>query len=402
MDNSIDINSSIANKLTKAIESNSRVSGHTHNFYRYPARFSPEFAKTMISSFTKRGDLVIDPFIGGGTTAVEARALGRSIIGIDINSLATFISKSKTTLLDQNDIKNIDKWLHSIIKKLNLHRNKAQFNYDYIDYYKNINCKQTWPIKKTIQLCIDNIESLPSNNQRRFTRCALLNTAQWALDSKTRIPSASEFRVRFINNTKLMLESINKYSLVVKNADKDWSLNGLRRLKIINRSTDGIENDNSILEYPSPKLILTSPPYPGVHVLYHRWQVKGRRETPAPYWIANTLDGSGESYYTFGGRKENDLSTYYLNTYKIFKSLSYLSNEETHIIQLIAFSEPSWQLPLYLETLSDAGFKECKLNGISNNKDGRYWRIVPNRKWYANQKGATSSCKEVILIHKLK
>ena len=27
------------------------------------------------------------------------------------------------------------------------------------------------------------------------------------------------------------------------------------------------------------RLVLTSPPYPAVHVLYHRWQVKGRKET---------------------------------------------------------------------------------------------------------------------------
>jgi hypothetical protein len=39
------------------------------------------------------------------------------------------------------------------------------------------------------------------------------------------------------------------------------------------------------------KLIVTSPPYPGVHVLYHRWHVDGRRETPAPYWIAGCNDG---------------------------------------------------------------------------------------------------------------
>ena len=61
----------------------------------------------------------------------------------------------------------------------------------------------------------------------------------------------------------------------------------------------------------SPKLILTSPPYPGVHVLYHRWQVKGRKDTSAPFWIANIEDGQGETYYTFGYRYQNELRKYF-------------------------------------------------------------------------------------------
>ena len=53
----------------------------------------------------------------------------------------------------------------------------------------------------------------------------------------------------------------------------------------------------------APRLVLTSPPYPGVHVLYHRWQVDGRKEAPLPFMIANKLDGAGLSYYTMGDRK---------------------------------------------------------------------------------------------------
>ena len=75
------------------------VEGLTHNFYRYPARFSPVFASTAIRIFSKPGDLVLDPFMGGGTTLVEAMASGRSVIGADINSLAAFITRVKTTPL---------------------------------------------------------------------------------------------------------------------------------------------------------------------------------------------------------------------------------------------------------------------------------------------------------------
>jgi hypothetical protein len=41
--------------------------GHTHNFYRYPARFSPQFARAAVEAFSAPGDTVLDPFVGGGT-----------------------------------------------------------------------------------------------------------------------------------------------------------------------------------------------------------------------------------------------------------------------------------------------------------------------------------------------
>ena len=63
--------------LSEAVHSKATVSGFTHNFYNYPARFSPLFAETVIDIFTEPGDLVLDPFMGGGTTLVAARLSGR-------------------------------------------------------------------------------------------------------------------------------------------------------------------------------------------------------------------------------------------------------------------------------------------------------------------------------------
>ena len=87
----------VAKVLNAAAADRSRVSGFTHNFYRYPARFSPTFAAAAIHCFSKPGDVVMDPYMGGGTTIVEAMAQGRRVVGNDLNSLAVFVAKVKTT-----------------------------------------------------------------------------------------------------------------------------------------------------------------------------------------------------------------------------------------------------------------------------------------------------------------
>jgi hypothetical protein len=138
-----------------------------------------------------------------------------------------------------------------------------------------------------------------------------------------------------------------------------------------------------------------------VHVLYHRWQVRGRKETPAPFWITNTVDGNGASFYTFGDRKRRDLGPYYENLRAAFSSLARIADENTLLVQLVAFSDPAWQLTTYLNVMEEAGFKEMAPQGAANSSDGRVWRRVPNRKWYALQKESQPTAKEVVLFHRL-
>src|SRR5215208_6671107 len=86
-------------ELRRAALDQSPVSGLTHRFYRYPARFSPVFARTVIECLSLPGDLVLDPYMGGGTTVVEALVSGRRAVGNDINSLGVFLARVKTTPL---------------------------------------------------------------------------------------------------------------------------------------------------------------------------------------------------------------------------------------------------------------------------------------------------------------
>jgi len=50
----------------------------------HPAVFPIALAKQVISLFTHRGELVLDPFVGSGTTLVAASDLARNAVGFDI------------------------------------------------------------------------------------------------------------------------------------------------------------------------------------------------------------------------------------------------------------------------------------------------------------------------------
>jgi len=396
------IPSHLATSFVEAVQNRDPVAGLTHNFYRYPARFSPLFARTAILTFTKPNEVVLDPFMGGGTTLVEAYCAGRIAIGLDISSLATFVSRTKTTPLSDEDFTCLRRWAVRIIKRLNLHnppiRAKAWIEQG---YQRNISGKKTWPIRKTLELALAQVRHLKSNKHRQFARCALLKTAQWALDCRTSVPTAEEFRKRFLECIEEMIDGAKEFSKFAHNAKLLFGPRTSPGVVCLNRSAIGIETEPVIKAYPPPKLILTSPPYPGVHVLYHRWQIHGRKETPAPFWIINSQDGHGESFYTFGNRKVKDLSNYYGLLLGAYTSLARISSDNTLVIQMVAFSDPSWQLPKYLDVLQQAGFAEVTFQDLSNSSDGRLWREVPNRKWYADKRGALASSKEVVLFHRL-
>lgn len=371
------------------------VGGLTHSFYRYPARFSPQFARKAIEVFTSPGDVVLDPFMGGGTTVVESLAIGRRCIGSDLNPLSSFLARVKTTTLSNNDFTVLRSWASRLARSINLHWINRPHE-DWKDYQRNL----PWRLRKLLEMALDTVERLPIERQREFARCSLMKTAQWALDCRSSIPSKEEFLTIHQENFERMVSSIEAFRLRVHEAFGTPPSTIWRNRRLLVRPAAGIDKDGRIPKnWGPPRLVLTSPPYWGVHILYHRWQVKGRRESPAPYWLAECRDGNGAAYYTFGDRKRKDMETYLGFLKDSFSSIVSLLDHESIIIQLVAFSEPRLQLPVYLEAMKDAGLEEAKAREFPK-PTNRIWRTVPNRKWYADFKGKLCASKEVLLIHR--
>ena len=79
----------------------------THGIHRYSGKFIPQIARNAIEVTTKKNDLVLDLYVGSGTTLLEASMLQRKSIGVDLSPLAILISKVKTTPIKKD---KLHKW----------------------------------------------------------------------------------------------------------------------------------------------------------------------------------------------------------------------------------------------------------------------------------------------------
>ena len=66
-----------------------------HAAHTFPGNFIPQIPARLIAALSKKGDLVLDPFCGSGTTGVEAVVQGRNAICSDIVRASVLIAQAK-------------------------------------------------------------------------------------------------------------------------------------------------------------------------------------------------------------------------------------------------------------------------------------------------------------------
>ena len=333
--------------------------------------------------------------MGGGTTVVEALAAGRRAVGIDINGLAHFVAWVKTTPLSERDARELQDW----VKSDHLQR---PVNCDSHDSALLDQPARNLPpeVRRFFGAVLQCVQTLRFPRQRRFARCALLRVGQWALDNRQHLPTAEEIQTKLQEGVEDMLGGLRDFVLASRSAGIDKNRITSSRA-LIQGSVADPATHLAIRHYGAvPSLVLTSPPYPGVHVLYHRWQVAGRRETPAPYWLADLRDGHGASYYTMGSRSPLGLRNYFTTLRQGFENLRSILSPGTTVVQLVAFSQTQEQLPLYMDILAATGYQEVQLPSLL--ASGNRIRTVPNRKWYTNTQASSDASHEVLLIHRVR
>jgi len=193
----------------------------THWIYPYKGKFHPQMIRALLNIIgLKNGDIVLDPFIGSGTTAVEAQLLAINCIGIDVSPLCAIQSRVKTEAIYVLD--EILALKDEILSKLEPNLFSSETS-----YYRMV-------------------ERLTSNTRvKDFYKMARLLAVS---DNSRR---KRNFKTSFIKNLSLMITSVKdfieiKERLNLKLGDVKIGIGDSRNIKLPNNSVDGI---------------ITSPPY---------------------------------------------------------------------------------------------------------------------------------------------
>ena len=109
---------------------------HVHRLHPYKGKFIPQLVEYFLDSHTdefkkeaffEKGDIILDPFCGSGTTLVQANELGIHAIGIDISAFNTLISNVKIEKHDLTELKNTIDNITLTIKRFQNNRNNIAF-----------------------------------------------------------------------------------------------------------------------------------------------------------------------------------------------------------------------------------------------------------------------------------
>ncbi|MGC1931566.1 MAG: DNA methyltransferase [Candidatus Nitrosopolaris sp.] len=236
----------------------------THDYHRYPAKFIPQLTGRFIKENSRIGDLVCDPFMGSGTTLVEAIVNGRRAYGTDINPVAVLISKAKTTPIEPSLLKGQMSPLLGHIKADIGRKHHGQMpllvRYDDLDITipDNKRLEYWFPEKQKTDLAIilSRINTIEDQKVKAFLLCAFSNIlkvcSRWMMKSVK--PT--------IDKNKAIADAYKSFVLqtrrmMIKN-EEFWKILGTNEFDCV---VDNVHAYKMRLTDNSVTLIVTSPPY---------------------------------------------------------------------------------------------------------------------------------------------
>ncbi len=129
---------------------------HVHRLHPYLGKFIPQLVEVFLRHYFKKGDFILDPFMGSGTTLIEANVLGMHSAGIEISQFNCLITEVK---IKKYDIPLVEKEIKDILFKtkefsrwLSQGQKQATFLYnDFKKYKTDSEYLNTWLSDRALQ-----------------------------------------------------------------------------------------------------------------------------------------------------------------------------------------------------------------------------------------------------------
>ncbi len=291
----------------------------THSFHPYPARFIPQIPAKLIQALTQPGEVVYDPFVGCGTSCVEANIAGRNALGNDVNELAVLISNTKVNSLPEGAE---DEILETTVRACA----RAQSSIGNYNLCNTPESSRNWFedfVAHEVSIIMDEIGKLTHSASRDFCHVAL----SAILVSISRQDSDTRY-VRVPKNLS-KLDSVQRYKrkiikmLQLAHESSAALSRGVADIRFGDSREVGIFPDNTA------DLIVTSPPYPNAYDyhLYHRHRLLWLGMDPKE--LKRQEIGAHAHYSRKNGLDENDfrqdMQLVFLATRRVLKRGRYFA-----------------------------------------------------------------------------
>lgn len=231
---------------------------YTHGYHTYPAMMIPQVCRTLIERYRPEGkfELIFDPYIGSGTTLVEACIAGIDSVGTDLNPLARLMSKVKTTHYRTNEIRE---QLQEIMFRCSFYSEDQVIDRNF-DRISNNTFWYAEDVLLRLSFISQEIERLQSNKD--FFNLALVETVRET--SYTRNSEFKRFRM-----TEANIRKFNPDVFKIFEAKMNRNISGLTEFnKLTDEAAVRICDFNSsdcipdeIICKGSVDMVVTSPPY---------------------------------------------------------------------------------------------------------------------------------------------
>lgn len=237
----------------------------TGNLHTYPAKAVPEMVSDLIKKIMsiKSINTVLDPFVGSGTTALEAKYLGLDFWGSDLNPLAVLLSKTKVLTIENTTYtkRRLSEFIAQVKEEYPKARLIPVCTFDSIDYwFKEENIRELNFLKFKISQFINR-----ANKANREMYALILLTAFSSTIRRVSLTRNGEFKLYRMSPSdieRFSISSIDEFEEAVSHL-LDMLVAANDSYKKETRSTICLQNAKSLnyLKDKSIDLVITSPPY---------------------------------------------------------------------------------------------------------------------------------------------
>jgi len=186
-----------------------KTKSHTHGIHTYPAMFIPQVGRRLLETYSKEGDTICDIFCGSGSALVESKLIGRNAYGIDLNPLAIFLAKAKTTPINPQKLTKTYMALLDRVEKIKDSEIKKP-NFKNIDFwFKESVIVKLAKLKKAIR-------EIKDEKIQNFLMVAFSETVRYASNAKN-----GEFKLVRVKGDKLEKHTPDVTAIFRKHAEKN-------------------------------------------------------------------------------------------------------------------------------------------------------------------------------------